>query len=45
MFLSLIVVPVMYWAFDRGLAALGFGEKKKVEFDENYRGEEDKSSE
>ncbi len=24
MFLSLIVVPVVYWMFDRGLAALGF---------------------
>lgn len=35
MFLSLIVVPVMYWAFDRGLAALGLGEKRVVEFEEN----------
>ncbi len=26
MLLSLIVVPVVYWLFDRGLAALGVGE-------------------
>lgn len=25
MLLSLIVVPVVYWMFDRGLAALGLG--------------------
>lgn len=31
MLLSLIVVPVLYWLFDRGLAALGVGEKKEVE--------------
>jgi len=31
MLLSLIVVPVVYWLFDRGLAALGMGEKKVVE--------------
>ncbi len=34
MFLSLIVVPVVYWLFDRGLAALGFGEKEAVVLEE-----------
>ncbi len=31
MFLSLIVVPVVYWMFDRGMEKLGFGRKAKVE--------------
>ena len=34
MLLSLIVVPVVYWLFDRGLAALGVGEKVEVELEE-----------
>ncbi len=34
MLLSLIVVPVVYWMFDRGLAALGIGKKEKVDFEE-----------
>lgn len=34
MMLSLIVVPVVYWIFDRGLAKLGFGKREKVEFEE-----------
>ena len=34
MILSLIVVPVVYWMFDRGLAALGWDEGKKVDFKE-----------
>ena len=34
MFLSLIVVPVVYWLFDRGLEALGLGKREKVELEE-----------
>ena len=34
MLLSLIVVPVVYWMFDRGLAALGLDKGKKVDFKE-----------
>ncbi len=34
MFLSLIVVPVVYWLFDRGIEALGLGKRKKVELEE-----------
>ena len=34
MLLSLIVVPVVYWLFDRGLAALGVGESVEVELEE-----------
>jgi hypothetical protein len=30
----LIVVPVVYWMFDRGLARLGIARKKKVELEE-----------
>lgn len=32
MFLSLIVVPVVYWMFDRGMEKLGLGKKEKVDF-------------
>lgn len=31
MFLSLIVVPVVYWMFDRGLEKLGWNKREKVE--------------
>lgn len=31
MFLSLIVVPVVYWGFDRALEKLGMGRKKEVD--------------
>jgi HAE1 family hydrophobic/amphiphilic exporter-1 len=31
MFLSLIVVPVVYWMFDRGMEKLGIGKGKKVD--------------
>ncbi|MBX2893268.1 MAG: efflux RND transporter permease subunit [Saprospiraceae bacterium] len=34
MFLSLIVVPVVYWLFDRGLEKLGLDKKEKVELEE-----------
>jgi HAE1 family hydrophobic/amphiphilic exporter-1 len=34
MFLSLIVVPVVYWLFDRGLERLGLGKREKVELEE-----------
>jgi hydrophobic/amphiphilic exporter-1 (mainly G- bacteria), HAE1 family len=34
MFLSLIVVPVVYWLFDRGLVLLGLDKKKKIELEE-----------
>lgn len=34
MFLSLIVVPVVYWLFDRALVILGMDKKQKVEFEE-----------
>ncbi len=34
MFLSLIVIPVIYWAFDRGLAMVGLNKRRKVEFEE-----------
>jgi hydrophobic/amphiphilic exporter-1 (mainly G- bacteria), HAE1 family len=34
MLLSLIVVPVVYWLFERGLALLGFGKKEKIELEE-----------
>jgi len=34
MFLSLIVVPVVYWLFDRGLVMLGLDKKEKIELDE-----------
>jgi multidrug efflux pump subunit AcrB len=34
MFLSLIVVPVVYWMFDRGLERLGFAKKEKIELEE-----------
>jgi len=34
MLLSLIVVPVVYWIFDRGMAKLGFGKREKVDFEE-----------
>jgi hydrophobic/amphiphilic exporter-1 (mainly G- bacteria), HAE1 family len=33
MFLSLIVVPVVYWMFDRGLALMGLGKRKAVELE------------
>jgi hydrophobic/amphiphilic exporter-1 (mainly G- bacteria), HAE1 family len=33
MFLSLIVVPVVYWMFDRALIALGLDQRKKVEIE------------
>ncbi|MCB9344208.1 MAG: efflux RND transporter permease subunit [Lewinellaceae bacterium] len=32
MLLSLIVVPVVYWIFDRGVAKLGFEKRDKVDF-------------
>jgi HAE1 family hydrophobic/amphiphilic exporter-1 len=35
MFLSLIVVPVVYWMFDRLLVFLGMDKRKKVELDED----------
>ena len=31
MLLSLIVVPVVYWLFDRGLAALGLDKKEDID--------------
>jgi hydrophobic/amphiphilic exporter-1 (mainly G- bacteria), HAE1 family len=34
MFLSLIVVPVVYWAFDRALVLLGLDKKIKIELEE-----------
>ncbi|MCB0577643.1 MAG: efflux RND transporter permease subunit, partial [Saprospiraceae bacterium] len=34
MFLSLIVVPVVYWLFDRALERLGLGKREKVELEE-----------
>ena len=34
MFLSLIVVPVVYWMFDRLVERLGWGTKEKVELEE-----------
>ncbi|MBP6812784.1 MAG: efflux RND transporter permease subunit, partial [Saprospiraceae bacterium] len=34
MLLSLIVVPVVYWMFDRGLEKLGIGRKEKVTLEE-----------
>ncbi|HRI59830.1 MAG TPA: efflux RND transporter permease subunit [Saprospiraceae bacterium] len=34
MFLSLIVVPVVYWLFDTGLEKLGLGKREKVELEE-----------
>jgi HAE1 family hydrophobic/amphiphilic exporter-1 len=34
MFLSLIVVPVVYWLIDRGVAALGFEKREDVKFEE-----------
>jgi hypothetical protein len=34
MFLSLIVVPVVYWMFDRGIERLGWGKREKVELEE-----------
>lgn len=34
MFLSLIVVPVVYWMFDRAMEKLGVGKKKPVDFKE-----------
>ncbi|MFZ4635186.1 MAG: efflux RND transporter permease subunit [Saprospiraceae bacterium] len=34
MFLSLIVVPVVYWLFDKGLAAVGFRQKPQVVLEE-----------
>jgi multidrug efflux pump subunit AcrB len=34
MFLSLIVVPVVYWLFDKGLAAVGFQQKARVLLEE-----------
>ncbi len=34
MFLSLIVVPVVYWMFDRVLEKLGWNERKKIELEE-----------
>lgn len=33
MFLSLIVVPVVYWIFDQGLEKLGLNKKKKIVLD------------
>jgi HAE1 family hydrophobic/amphiphilic exporter-1 len=32
MFLSLIVVPVVYWMFDRGMEKLGLGKREPVDF-------------
>ncbi|MEZ4918606.1 MAG: efflux RND transporter permease subunit [Saprospiraceae bacterium] len=34
MFLSLIVVPVVYWIFDRALARFGLDKKQKIDFEE-----------
>lgn len=34
MFLSLIVVPVVYWLLDRAIQALGLGKREKVELEE-----------
>jgi HAE1 family hydrophobic/amphiphilic exporter-1 len=34
MFLSLIVVPVVYWLFDKALEKLGLGKREKVELEE-----------
>jgi hydrophobe/amphiphile efflux-1 (HAE1) family protein len=34
MFLSLIVVPVVYWAFDRGLEKFGIKQREKIELSE-----------
>ena len=34
MFLSLIVVPVVYWLFDKGLEKLGWEKREKVELEE-----------
>jgi Cation/multidrug efflux pump len=34
MFLSLIVVPVVYWVFDRGLEKLGIKQREKIELSE-----------
>ncbi len=34
MFLSLIIVPVVYGLFDAGLAKMGFGKKKEVDLEE-----------
>jgi hydrophobe/amphiphile efflux-1 (HAE1) family protein len=34
MFLSLIVVPVVYWLFDTGLEKLGLGKREKVELED-----------
>jgi HAE1 family hydrophobic/amphiphilic exporter-1 len=31
MFLSLIVVPVVYWMFDRALEKLGWNKREKIE--------------
>ncbi|MBL7827061.1 MAG: efflux RND transporter permease subunit, partial [Saprospiraceae bacterium] len=33
MLLSLIVVPVVFWIFDRGLAKLGLSNRKKIDLD------------
>jgi HAE1 family hydrophobic/amphiphilic exporter-1 len=34
MLLSLIVVPVVFWGFDRGLEKLGIGKSKKIDLNE-----------
>lgn len=34
MFLSLIVIPVVFWGFDSLVRGLGFGKKSKIEFEE-----------
>jgi HAE1 family hydrophobic/amphiphilic exporter-1 len=34
MFLSLIVVPVVYWLFDSGIEKMGWGKREKVELEE-----------
>jgi HAE1 family hydrophobic/amphiphilic exporter-1 len=39
MFLSLIVVPVVYWIFDRGLEKLGLNKQNKIVLDTTGKGE------